>query len=216
MKKILTEANIISHEEFNLILSELSRQRYKTLRSKFQQINFCFQLCFMYFMGLRPDSVRLIEVKHIDFRRSCLFVPRSNIKTRQDDIFPLHRKIKLMLVPYLKLRCRLFKKNIYLFPSVKNGRPVSRYTVSANVRDIMRRNNIGFNSFVDKSGFLRRSKNLYSLRHSFATEVYNQTKSIADVGKMLGHVDKFYRQASRYVHINKKDGRQDIIDKIFI
>lgn len=169
----------------------------------------------MFYLGLRPNTVRLIEVRHINFIHKTLFVPRSNIKTRQDDTFPIPNNLYNLLWNYLEIRSKFIHNNIYLFPSIRTLKPTSRWSISAKVRRIMKQSGIAHLSFIDKSGYSRMSKNLYSLRHSFGSRVWKATKDIQAVALMLGHVDVECRCAMRYVHCSKIEDRKEIIKSIF-
>jgi site-specific recombinase XerD len=50
------------------------------------------------------------------------------------------------------------------------------------------------------------SFNLYSLRHTFATRLYKQTKDLEALRRILGHAD--LKTVMRYVHVGEKEMRE--------
>lgn len=182
--------------------------------SNYYKAKHILQILFMYFLGLRYNEVRTIEIKNIDFKKKQIYLPAKYVKTRQDDDMPVPDFLYSTMINFLKLRCKLFHKNPYLFPN-KNGRIDDRNYLSKKFCDILKKLNISKLSYEDKSGFKRMSKNLYSLRHSFGTFVYDKTHDIKKTAIALRHHDSLLRCASRYVHISENKTRQDIFKEIF-
>jgi len=214
-QRILTDSNLINEEELLTIIKELVSSKFSTTKAIFFRVNIATQLLFMYYLGLRPNSVRLIEIKRIDFKNRKLFIPRSNIKTRQDDTFIIPEKLYNFLIAYLRLRSKNIHRNSFLFPSPYTEQPLDRNTISSKIRKIMKRINLSQLSFIDKAGFNRMSKNLYSLRHSFATRVYEKTRDVRATAIMLGHTDIMMRQACRYIHISRTEDRLKITKAMY-
>jgi len=178
-------------------------------------------LWFGNFMGLRPRSVRLIEINHMDFRNKSLYVPAMNSKTRTDENYPMPEILIKKLKIYLIIRSHYLKNikgtySYYLFPSSKNPKkPIDKNYLGEKLRKILIELNIARLSFIDKSGHRKLNKSLYGLRKAFATRVYLKTGRIEDVETMLGHHDKMMRNAWVYIDIAKELERPKIMRTIW-
>lgn len=180
----------------------------------FQSWKYATMLWFCYYMGLRPNSTRLIEIKHINFNDKTVYIPRANSKTRQDDIFPIPDLLMNKLWAYLKIRCKVIHNSQFLFPNIK-GKASDKNYFSDKIRRMLKNLQISKLSYFDKAGCKRMSKNLYSLRHSFGTRVYQKTHDIKAVAIMLGHHDTLMRCASVYAHISDIQERPRIMKQIY-
>jgi len=210
--------SIITPKQYEEIKQEIMKvQPYSTNPKKLllEKLRRCLQLDLGYYLGLRPDTIRKIEIRHINFQERNLYVPRFNIKTRKDETFYFPDFLFDWLKVYLKQRCKFFKNSKYLFPSNSKYGICSRDTLSKYFKRILQRRGLLQLNFIDKAGASRMNLNLYSLRHSFGTRVYQKTKSIKQTAIMLGQTDPLFRCASRYVHICDRQERKLLIKEIY-
>lgn len=209
---------IITPEEYEKIKNSLmqvhpySNNIEKTFFKKFE---ICMMLDFCYYIGLRPDTIRKIEMNHINFKQRSFFVPKFNIKTREAETFYFPEFLFRWLLKYLRIRCRMYKGSRFLFPSDTQSGILDKWTLSKIFRRKIKLLGISHLNYIDQSGYKRMDKNLYSLRHSFGTRVYEKTRSIKDTAIALGQKDRFFRCAAIYVHLCEKQERKAIINNIY-
>jgi len=205
----------ITEEEFTKVIIEFSKSKGEVSEyTIFCKAKWILQLLMILYMGLRPNEARLIQIKHIDFEKKRVFIPASNCKTKQNDYVPIPKTIYDPLWNYLKLRSKLFKGNIYLF-SARGRRGFSdRNLLSKKFNRTLKKLRISKTSYVDKSGFERMDKNLYSLRHSFGTRAYEKFKDIRKTAIVMRHKDLKCRSTLVYIHTSQNKTREDLFKEL--
>jgi len=86
------------------------------------------------------------------------------------------------------------------FPSVRNGERIDRGTFSRNFKKSVKLAGLLKISYIDKQNNPRYNITLYTLRHSFATQVYLKTHDIKKLALMLRHYDFWCRSTLVYIH----------------
>ena len=143
-----------------------------------------------YGAGLRAGEVVRLKVKHIDSAQMIIHVEQS--KGRKDRLVMLSPDTLALLREWWKVRPRRYDDGVpvqerWLFPGRNKGAPLSTHQL----------NNI-FHKVADAAG-IRKAVNLHSLRHSFATHLYDRGVDIRTIQALLGH-DKLETTA-RYARV---------------
>lgn len=209
---------IITLQEFRRIIKYIILEQpiaSDYFYGKYCKMKWILQLLMIYFMGLRPQEARLIQIKHIDFKKKRVFIPAANNKIRNDDYVPIPSVVYEPLWIFLKMRSSQFKDSPWLFASKGRQGHSDRNYLSKKFCKILKRLGISQESKLDKAGFVRMNKNLYSLRHSFGTAVYEATKDVRQTAIALRHKDHLCRCAMVYIHTSDDQTREDIFKKAF-
>ena len=131
-----------------------------------------------YGAGLRAGEVLRLRVKHIDSAQMIIRVEQG--KGEKDRLVMLSPEMLAQLRQWWTERPTRFDgvapmQERLLFPSRKTGAPLATHTL----------NNI-FHQAARAAG-IRKSVNLHSLRHSFATHLYDRGTDIRTIQALLGH-----------------------------
>lgn len=138
------------------------------------------------YLGLRRGELLNLKVKDFDMNKRTLLVRRS--KTRTLAILPLHDRVFISIMNYLKDRNKL-SEDEYLFLGDRGGK-FSENAFSQMIRH-----------YVDKSG-LGKEITAYTLRHTFITNLNEEGLSSTDIMKWTGHKD--IRVLDTYIHATEK------------
>jgi len=134
--------------------------------------------------GLRPDEVLSLKKAAVDLAEKTLTVVHSKSAASR-------RTLNLTDESCRILGRRFPGEAIWCFPGKRPGRHLT-YSGLVNAH----------NKSLEKSSTWF---NLYSLRHTFATRFYKQTKDIEALRRILGHAD--LKTLLRYVHIDQEQIR---------
>jgi integrase/recombinase XerD len=143
-----------------------------------------------YGAGLRAGEVVRLRVKHIDSAQMIIHVQQA--KGKKDRLVMLSPETLVMLRAWWKVRPKRGDDGVpmqerLLFPGRKLGAPLSVHQL----------NNIFHR--VAKAAGITKAVNLHSLRHSFATHLYDRHVDIRTIQALLGH-DKLETTA-RYARV---------------
>ncbi len=127
-------------------------------------------LCLAYGAGLRVSELSHLKCQDLDFDKNIIRIHNSKAN-----------KSRITLLPH-KLKSRL---KIYI-----RGRPKSEplFTNRLGNRLTTRALQLVFQSALHKSR-IHKKASFHSLRHSFATHLYESGTDIAKIQKLLGHSD---------------------------
>jgi len=128
-------------------------------------------LTLIYSAGLRRQEAVNLKVSDIDFERKTIHIRQS--KYKKDRIVPLSEYISRGLRKYLDAE----KPHNYLF----NGKEADGHYTINGLSWVMRE--------ALKSAGIKKSVNLHSLRHSYATHLLEEGVNIITVKELLGHAD---------------------------
>ena len=143
-----------------------------------------------YGAGLRAGEVVRLRVRHIDSAQMIIRVEQS--KGRKDRLVMLSPETLGMLREWWKVRptrwdAMMASQDRLLFPGRKPGEPLTT-----------RQLNRLFHETADAAG-IKKAVNLHSLRHSFATHLFDRGVDIRTIQALLGH-DKLETTA-RYARV---------------
>src|SRR5476651_1455588 len=143
-----------------------------------------------YGCGLRAGEVVRLKVKHIDSAQKIIRVEQS--KSRKDRNVMLSPDTLGLLREWWKARptrwdTMVSSQDRLLFPGRKPGQPLTT-----------RQLNRLFHETADAAG-IKKAVNLHSLRHSFATHLFDRGVDIRTIQALLGH-DKLETTA-RYARV---------------
>jgi site-specific recombinase XerD len=123
----------------------------------------------MYATGMRVSEVVKVRYRDLDFDRRVITVWQGKGRTDRQVMLPLSFE------PTLKGLAGAYDADEYLFPGERAGRHLSPRTV----RRVMAR-------AVQIAG-IRKAAHPHSLRHSFATHLFENNTDIRRIQKLLGH-----------------------------
>ena len=143
-----------------------------------------------YGCGLRAGEVVRLRVKHIDSAQSIIRVEQA--KGRKDRHVMLSPEMLELLRQWWKVRPTRYDAGVapeerWLFPGRKPGRPMTT-----------RQLNRLFHETAEAAG-IKKAVTLHSLRHSFATHLFERGTDIRIIQALLGH-DKLDTTA-RYTRV---------------
>lgn len=143
-----------------------------------------------YGAGLRAGEVVRLKVKHIDSAQMIIHVEQS--KGKKDRLVMLSPEMLALLRAWWKVRPKRYDDGIplqerVLFPGRNKGAPLSVHQLNSI-----------FHKAARAAG-IRKAVNLHSLRHSFATHLYDRRVDIRTIQALLGH-DKLETTA-RYARV---------------
>ena len=146
----------------------------------------------MRLQGLRPAEALGLAKQDVDVDARKLVTRRSLdssgrvtlVKSRAS-----RRTLDLADESVAILARRMAGSAPWVFPGKKPGRP---YTYSGLVG--------AHDRVLERIGF---AVDIYSFRHTFATDLYRHTKDLALVAKVLGHAN--LRTVQRYIHLSQED-----------
>ena len=158
----------------------------------------------MFEEGLRPKECTHLRFKDIDLKNKTIVVRQETNKTYKQRVIPICERIAPFLINYMQFPKWLWNKSEYIFPSFGNKKkPLS----SGRWKHIFRE------KICKPSGLYKsptRPCNArttsYSLRHSKATEMLENSQDLDLVAHFLGHRDT--RVTKAYTHFTKKRWNQ--------
>lgn len=136
-------------------------------------------LSLSYGTGLRAGEVLRLRVKHIDSAQMIIRVEQG--KGQKDRLVMLSPETLVLLREWWQVRPKRWDDGVpaqerWLFPGRKPGEPLATHTL----------NNV-FHAAANAAG-IRKAVNLHSLRHSFATHLFDRGIDIRTIQALLGHV----------------------------
>jgi site-specific recombinase XerD len=173
--------NILSLEEVEQLLKVTNNTKHKMI------------LTIIYACGLRIGEVINIKVEDIDGKRKTLHIKRG--KGKKDRIVPIPE----CLLVELRIYYNVYKPKLYLFEgrNKKDNTQTVKYSTSS-IRQFYKRS-----LFFAK---IKKKATLHTLRHSYATHLYENGINLRSIQVLLGHessrTTELYTHVSN-VHINK-------------
>ena len=157
----------------------------------------------IYACGLRIGDLINLKIEDIDGERKMMHIKRG--KGKKDRMIPVPESLLIQLRVYL----RIYKPELYLFEGrAKKG---SSETVKYSASSIR--------SFYKNSLFkahIKKKATLHTLRHSYATHLYENGINLRSIQVLLGHesskTTELYTHVSN-VHLNKTPSPLDFLKK---
>lgn len=167
---------VLSQEEVVQFFETLTSMKYRAL--------------FMtaYAAGLRTSEVVRLKIEHIDSQRSAIRVEQG--KGRKDRYVMLSPRLLLVLREYYRVK----RPRVWLFPGEYSGEPLAPTTV----RQVFKR--------TLKAAGLSKKATPHTLRHTFATHLYEAGTDLRMIQLLLGH--KSIATTAKYTHVAVPSARQ--------
>ena len=164
------------------------------------------------FCGLRRHEVTNITVHCLDLQGRRLRIENSKNPNRswegygKDRVVPLPECVIPILEKWLAVRD---KKGTYIFPSLKNPElPISDEHLFRAYKKALERASINQVIKIDSKGLPRYQFNFHTLRHTYATLLWEKTGDILIVKHALGHTK--LETTMIYTHVTNKVVEQKI------
>ena len=182
-----SKVNYLNAKEIKKFLKTVAN--YHTNTNKTRDI--AILKLFLY-SGLRKEELVGLNIENINFKDMGIYVPAKVAKGNKDRYLPLHKAVVKPLQDYLDNR----KDSLdALFVSTQGNR-ISKSTIYQIVK-----------KYGKESGF--DSISPHSLRHSFASLLYEKTKDIRLLQELLGHADISSTQI--YTHVSDKSKSVNVL-----
>lgn len=162
----------------------LSRDEVAALLSQAHRIDHRAMLSTLYATGVRVSELLHLRLSDIDSKRMLVRVALG--KGKKDRYTLLPPKLLELLRDYWRAR----RPQQWLFPGRNQERPLDR----SSVQSAMRRCRV-------RAG-IKKPATPHTLRHSFATHLFEDGYDIKIVQQLLGH--KHLRTTQRYLHVSKR------------
>ena len=164
---------VMSVDEVRNIILSIKNEKHRAL------------LSLVYSTGMRLQELCNLKIEHIDSKQMVIKIVAG--KGKKDRILPLSPLILTELRAYFKM----FKPEIYLF----NGfRKASKYS-PRTVQHILSK------TVVDL-GLKNKNFSFHTLRHSFATHLYDNGTDLITIQHLMGH--GHISQTIQYLHLSTK------------
>lgn len=190
LKVVKTPANIPpTDEEMRLICNELRDKNY----------GFYIFYMIIYYCGIRPDELRNLKIKNLDFENKNINVDAEFSKNGRDRCVPMLGNIFDLLINYKGL-----DENLYVFGtwvsnggrhSCKNWFYPNPYRLKEDTP------NKEWNKLIKKG--LGINKNLYSGKHKGADDKRKAGMDIKTICAIFGHSEE--KMTERYMHSLKEE-----------
>jgi len=154
---------ILEPEEAKKLLNTPNENSFIGLRNK-------VMISLMLNLGLRLSEVANLKPEDINVETGTLMVVQG--KGGRDRILGIPDYLKPLLRKWNKKRLQ----NKYYFTTFKGKRVGARY-----IQDMVKR--------VVRNARITKNISPHSLRHTYATEYYRQTKDLETLRRILGHTD---------------------------
>lgn len=142
-------------------------------------------LSLVYSTGMRLQEICNLKIEHIDSKQMIIRIVAG--KGKKDRIVPLsHPILSILRIYYLQ-----YRPQTYLFNGSKIGRKYSarmaQHILSKTLSD---------------HGLHRKDYSFHTLRHSFATHLYDNGTDLMTIQHLMGHQN--ISQTIQYLHLSTK------------
>lgn len=164
---------VMSAEEVLKIILGIKNRKHRTL------------LSLVYSTGMRLQELCNLKIEHIDSKQ--MFIKIVAGKGKKDRIVPLSQAI----LSELRIYFLQYRPRVYLFNGSKNGIKYSPRTVQ----------HILSKSLIEL-GLNNKDYSFHTLRHSFATHLYDNGTDLLSIQHLMGH--QHISQTIQYLHLSTK------------
>lgn len=164
---------VMSADEVRSIIQGVKSMKYRTL------------LSLVYSTGLRLQELCNLKIEHIDSKQMVIKVVAG--KGKKDRIVPLSHAV----LSELRLYFLQYKPEQYLFNGCKKGKKYSPRMVQ----------HILSKTLIDL-GLNHKNYSFHTLRHSFATHLYDNGTDLLTIQHLMGH--QHISQTIQYLHLSTK------------
>lgn len=169
---------VLSKEEITSLLAQIKNKKHYAMIS------------LIYSAGLRISELLNLKIRDIDSKRMIITVRQA--KGKKDRQVMLSAK----MLSILRIYYQLYKPKDYLFEGqVQKGDPkkLSKPYSSQSVQKILKR--------ALRSSGIRKHATPHTLRHSFATHLYESGVNLRSIQVLLGHNSS--KTTEIYTHVSK-------------
>lgn len=214
MRNIKRIPRIITDDDLNKIIKAIKNNPYTyTPMGEYNRIRDKTIILLMYYCGLRPQEALKLRWEDVDFEKEIIYVIPYLNKERNDTPAILTEPAKKVISEYMK---EIKELNVpltdYIFSSIITGRPLNTDTFAKKFQRYLKDAGLCKFEYYDQNGRPRYSFNPYSLRHAFATKIYNKTDDLKAVQSLLRH--KNLESSHLYVHLDI-DKKKEIAQRVF-
>lgn len=167
---------ILSLEEIKLLFDNTSNLKHRTI------------LKTIYGCGLRISEVINLKLEHIDGDRNCIAIKQG--KGRKDRLVPLPEE----LLTELRLYYRAYKPKAYLFEGIPQ-KATEDIVVPYSASSIR-----AFLKLAVKRSKILKKVTPHTLRHSYATHLYEHGVNLRSIQVLLGHNSS--KTTEKYTHVS--------------
>lgn len=189
LKVIKTVANIPpTDEEMISICNELKEKNY----------GFYIFYMMIYYCGIRPEELRNLKIKNLDFDNKMINLEAMFTKTKKDRVVPMVGSVYELLLPYQGMN-----PDYYIFGTwvTNGGRHSSKKWFTPNLHQIKEDTpNKQWHKLI-KDG-LGINKTLYSAKHKGADDKLAAGMELKTICDIFGHSET--EMTERYMHSLKK------------
>ena len=164
---------VMSAEEVRKIILSLENPKHRAL------------LSLVYSTGMRLQELCHLKIEHIDSRQMVIKIVSG--KGKKDRIVPLSPAI----LSELRIYYLQYRPQVYLFNGSKNGIRYSPRTVQHIL-----------SKALIELGLNNKDYSFHTLRHSFATHLYDNGTDLLSIQHLMGH--QHISQTIQYLHLSTK------------
>ena len=162
-----------------------------------------------FFCGLRISEVCKLRAEDIDLERRVLKVVKGKFSKDR------YVAIPFPIIKILKKWIEYIGDSEYLFSTTSHANPhITDSTIHKKLEYDLKRANLFIPDFKDKAGFTRKRFHFHTLRHSYATYLYEKGMDLMMIKEQLGHESIQTTQIYTHISVEKKiKAVDDIFDK---
>jgi integrase len=204
----------LNNEQIKQIFEAINNLKFNGLDKNYKKQRAIMLFYCSLVIGFRPKEVynaRMININLLDHK---WFIPKTDNKQRFSDEVYIPDILYYPLLSYIDLKNKYYPDSPYLFPTSK-GR-IDRSYYNKIFRKALKKSGLYKIDFVNKQGQKLSLYNPYTLRHTFATFVFNKTNcNLKKTAIALRHKDQAMRTTALYVHCQEDVLRTDIIKELY-
>ncbi|MBU0665944.1 MAG: tyrosine-type recombinase/integrase [Nanoarchaeota archaeon] len=161
-----------------------------------------------FFCGLRISEIVNLRVENINFDRRVIKI--ENAKGGKDRYVPIPDHILEIIQKWLKYIG--YKEEYFIPNSAKSHNQISDNSIRNKFKSDLKRAGLLVKDYVDAKGNTRHKLTFHSLRHSYATYLYEKNVDLITIRDLLGHVSVQTTQVYAHLSVERK---QDELRKAF-
>lgn len=159
-----------------------------------------------FFCGLRIGEVCKLKVSDINLNNMILKVVQG--KFSKDRLVPIPSQLREVLKCYFRLI-----NGKYMFPSRRTeSKHICPRELNRYFNEVLKKVGYDYIDYIDKAGRPRFKFRFHTLRHSYATYLFNNNTDIRDIQVLLGHSS--IQATQIYTHVSY-ERKKDVIEKVF-
>jgi site-specific recombinase XerD len=197
---LYNDRRYFTKEEFEKVLAALQTTSWQSLFIKKRNTLIVY---IGFYTGLRSNEIIGLQLRDICENTKggkYFYIRGETSKSKKDRNVPIHHQLEIMIQDYLQDRNKLKYTTPALLVSVKKDVAITKGTIKNIVKLIKRGSKVKFH--------------MHRLRHTFAANVYRQTRDIYAVNRLLGH--STLKMTIQYLRNLPDDGLKESVNEINI